>query len=226
MLKGILNDIKGVIFDLDGTLVDSMWIWKQIDIEYLGARNIEMPADLQSKIEGMSFYETAVYFKEAYKIPDSPEVIKDNWNMMAMEKYRSVVPLKEGVKEFLQLLRDRGIVIGIATSNSRILTEAALDNLGISKYFGAIVTGSEIIKGKPEPDVYLTAAKKLLVDPKSCLVFEDLPFGIMAGKRAGMKTCAIDDAYSAAMWDEKVALADYNIKSYKEILEAVAVDEN
>ena len=224
MLKGILKDIKGVIFDLDGTLVDSMWIWKQIDIEYLSARNIEMPADLQSKIEGMSFYETAVYFKETYKISDSLEVIMDNWNAMAMEKYRSVVPLKEGVKEFLNLLRDKGIVIGIATSNSRILTEAALDNLGISKYFGAIVTGSEIIKGKPEPDVYLTAADKLSVDPKSCLVFEDLPFGIMAGKRAGMKTCAIDDVYSMAMWDEKVALADYSIKSYKEILEAV--DEN
>lgn len=226
MLKGILKDIKGVIFDLDGTLVDSMWIWKQIDIEYLGARNIEMPEDLQSKIEGMSFYETAVYFKETYKIPDSLEVIMDNWNDMAMEKYRSVVPLKECVKEFLQLLRNKGIVMGIATSNSRILTEAALDNLGISEYFGAIVTGSEIIKGKPEPDVYLTAAGKLLVDPKTCLVFEDLPFGIMAGKRAGMKTCAIDDVYSATMWDEKVALADYSIKSYKEILEAVAVDED
>ncbi len=226
MLKSILKDIKGVIFDLDGTLVDSMWIWKQIDIEYLGARNIEMPADLQSKIEGMSFYETAVYFKETYKIPDSLEVIMDNWNAMAMEKYRTVVRIKEGVKEFLQLLRDNGIVMGIATSNSRILTEAVLENQGISEYFGAIVTGSEIIKGKPEPDVYLTAADKLKVDPKTCLVFEDLPFGLIAGKRAGMKTCAIDDVYSAGMWDEKVALADYSIKSYKDILEAVAVNEN
>ena len=226
MLKCILDNIKGVIFDLDGTLVDSMWIWKQIDIEYLGARGIEMPADLQSKIEGMSFYETAVYFKETYNIPDSLEVIMANWNEMAMEKYKSVVRLKEGVNDFLQLLRDRGIVMGIATSNSRILTEAALDNLGIAEYFGAIVTGSEIIKGKPEPDVYLTAAGKLAIEPKSCLVFEDLPFGIMAGKRAGMKTCAIDDVYSAFMWDEKVTLADYNIKSYKEILEALTVDEN
>lgn len=226
MLKSILKDIKGVIFDLDGTLVDSMWIWKQIDIEYLSARNIEMPEDLQSKIEGMSFYETAVYFKETYKIPDSLEVIMDNWNAMAMEKYRTVIRVKEGVKEFLQLLKDKGIVMGIATSNSRILTEAVLENQGILEYFGAIVTGSEIIKGKPEPDVYLTAANKLDIDPKTCLVFEDLPFGIMAGKRAGMKTCAIDDVYSADMWDEKVALADYNIKSYKEILEAVAVDEN
>lgn len=226
MLKGILKDIKGVIFDLDGTLADSMWIWKQIDIEYLGARNIEMPSDLQSKIEGMSFYETAVYFKEAYKIEDSLEVIMDNWNSMAMEKYRTVVPLKEGVKDFLQLLKDRGILMGIATSNSRPLTEAVLENQGILEFFGAIVTGSEVIKGKPEPKVYLTAADKLKLDPKTCLVFEDLPFGIMAGKRAGMKTCAIDDVYSAAMWDEKVSLADYNIKSYKEILEAVAVDED
>lgn len=222
MLKSILKDIKGVIFDLDGTLVDSMWIWRQIDIEYLSALNIEMPEDLQSKIEGMSFYETAIYFKETYKITDSLEVIMDNWNAMAMEKYRSVVRIKEGVKELLQLLKEKGIVMGIATSNSRILTEAVLESQGISEYFGAIVTGSEIIKGKPEPEVYLTAADKLKINPEACLVFEDLPFGIMAGKRAGMKTCAIDDEYSAKIWNEKVLLADYSIKSYKEILEAVA----
>jgi len=226
MLKGILKDIKGVIFDLDGTLVDSMWIWKQIDIDYLSARNIEMPEDLQSKIEGMSFYETAVYFKNTYNIPDSLEVIMDNWNCMAMEKYRTEVPLKDGVKEFLQLLKDKGIAMGIATSNSRPLTEAVLENQGILEFFGEIVTGSEVTKGKPEPEVYLTAAHKLSLDPKTCLVFEDLPFGIIAGKRAGMKTCAIDDMYSAGIWDEKVSLADYNIKSYKEILEAVAVDED
>ena len=78
---------KGVIFDLDGTLVDSMWMWEAIDIEYLARFGIELPPDLQKKISGMSFSETAVYFKETFKIPDSLEKIKQTWNEMAFYKY-------------------------------------------------------------------------------------------------------------------------------------------
>lgn len=226
MTDKMLDNIKGVIFDLDGTLVDSMWIWKQIDIEYLGERNIPMPEKLQNAIEGKSFYETAVYFKETFKLADSLDIIMDTWNDMAKSKYENEVMLKDGVGEFLQLLKKKGILMGIATSNSRILTETLLKKRGLVGYFGAIVTGCEIKKGKPEPDIYLTAAGKLGLNPKDCLVFEDLPFGILAGKRAGMKACAVDDEYSRPLWEEKLSLADYNIRSYREILEAMAVDED
>jgi len=216
--KNVLKEIDAVIFDLDGTLVDSMWIWREIDIEYLARFNMTMPEDLQNNIEGMSFYETAVYFKTTFNIPDSLETIMNNWNEMAFEKYEKVVPVKKGVQEFLQKLSDLGIKMGIGTSNSRILTESLLKARGIDKYFDAIVTGSEVTKGKPEPEVYFTAADKLGVSPSRCLVFEDLPFGIMAGKRAGMKTCAVEDAYSAHFREEKVELADYYIDSYEEVL--------
>ncbi len=216
--KNILENTEAVIFDLDGTLVDSMWIWRQIDIEYLARFNKEMPENLQNSIEGMSFYETAVYFKNTFNIPDSLETIMNNWNEMAREKYETVVPLKECAQAFLQKLSDLGIKMGIATSNSRILTESLLKARGIDKYFSAIVTGSEVTKGKPEPEVYLMAADKLCVSPSRCLVFEDLPFGVMAGKRAGMKTCAVEDIYSARFREEKKELADYYIESYKEVL--------
>ncbi len=216
--KNVLKEIDAVIFDLDGTLVDSMWIWREIDIEYLARFNMTMPEDLQNNIEGMSFYETAIYFKTTFNIPDSLETIMNNWNEMAFEKYEKVVPVKDGVQEFLQKLSDLGIKMGIGTSNSRILTESLLKTRGIDKYFDAIVTGSEVTKGKPEPEVYLTAADKLGVSPSRCLVFEDLPFGIMAGKRAGMKTCAVEDAYSEHFREEKLELADYYIESYKEVL--------
>ncbi len=216
--KNILENIEAVIFDLDGTLVDSMWLWHQIDIEYLERFNIPMPRKLQSTIEGMSFYETAVYFKNTFNIPHTLETIMDNWNEMAREKYERVVLLKEYVQDFLQKLSDLDIKMGIATSNSRILTESLLKARGIDKYFSAIVTGSEVTKGKPEPEVYLVAADKLGVSPSKCLVFEDLPFGVMAGKRAGMKTCAVEDTYSAYLREEKAELADYYIESYKEVL--------
>ena len=103
----MMDGIEAVIFDLDGSLVDSMWIWKDIDIEYLGRFGLEPPVGLQSEIEGMSFSETAGYFKERFRLPDSVEKIKEDWNRMAWDKYMSQVPLKEGVREYLSLCSGR-----------------------------------------------------------------------------------------------------------------------
>lgn len=213
----IPDSIKAVIFDLDGTLVDSMWMWKKIDIDFLGRFKIPLPDSLQSEIEGMSFSETAVYFKERFQIPMTLQEIKDCWNQMAMYQYSHEVPLKPGVKEFLSWLKKRGISMGIATSNSRELVTAVTDALHISEYFSVITVGCQVAKGKPAPDVYLLTASLLGEKPENCLVFEDVPAGILAGKRAGMTVWAVDDMYSAALADEKRDLADAFIGSYREI---------
>lgn len=214
----MLENIKAVIFDLDGTLVDSMGIWKQIDIEYLAKYNIALPDDLQSSIEGMSFTETANYFKERFQIPEEIHEIKATWNEMTYKKYKNEVPLKEGTREFLNLLKSRGIKMGIATSNSRELVEVVIKSLQIDSFFDAVHTSCEVEKGKPSPDIYLLVSEKLGVAPTECLVFEDVPQGIMAGKNAGMKVCAVDDEYSRALEEEKRKLADYFIESFQELL--------
>lgn len=210
----MLQDIDAVIFDLDGSLVDSMWLWRAIDIEYLGRFHISMPEDLQSSIEGMSFGETAVYFKETFAIPDSLEKIMADWNHMAWDKYMHDVPLKPGIPEFLEGCRENDIRLGIATSNSRELAEnvAAVHNL--KNYFTSIMTGSDVARGKPCPDIYLAVAEQLGVSPARCLVFEDILPGILAGKNAGMRVCAVEDAYSAQSKEEKIKLADYYIENY------------
>jgi len=214
----MLKDIDAVIFDLDGTMVDSMWIWEAIDEEYLAEKNCDMPSDLQKCVEGLSFYQVAVYFKDRFNIEDDLDTIMNKWNEMALIKYRDVIKPKPYIIEFLELLKSRNIKVGVATSNSRVLTEAVLNANDMMKYVDAMQTGCNELPGKPEPDIYLYVAKQLNCDPKRCLVFEDLTIGITAGLRAGMKTCAIKDDYSFDQWEEKVALADYNIVDYGDIL--------
>ena len=218
----MLEQIKAVIFDLDGTLVDSMWMWRTIDIEYLTNQGIEVPENLeafQEELEGMGFTETAILFKERFKIPDSLEEIKNTWICMSGEKYRNEVPLKPGVKEFLDYLKERNMKIGISSSNSRELIQMVLEAHGILEYFDCITTCCEVKRGKPEPDVYLKTAQGLEVEPEACLVFEDVPMGILAGKRAGVKVCAIDDAYSRKQESQKRELADWYILDYTQLAE-------
>ena len=215
MAHKMLKHIKAVIFDLDGSLVDSMWIWRDIDIEYLGRFGIALPEDLQRNIEGMSFSETAVYFKEHFSIPDSIEQMKEDWNRMAWNKYLHEVPLKEGIDEFLEGCRSRGILLGIATSNSRTLVENIADVHGLHNYFQSIMTGCDVSHGKPAPDIYLAVAGQLHVKPEECLVFEDIVPGIQAGKNAGMTVCAVEDAYSADSREQKKKLADYYIEDFR-----------
>ena len=214
MSKIDLNDFEAVIFDLDGSLVDSMWMWKAIDIEYLKGFGIEAPKDLQKEIGGRSFVETAIYFKERFSLPDTIEKIGDDWNRMAFDKYTHEVPLKDGAFDFLSLCEEKGIKLGIASSNSTELIEQVLTSHDIREKFQSIKSGTEVHKGKPAPDIYLLVAKELGVDPKKCLVFEDLVDGIKAARNAGMTVIAVSDDYSRHSDDLKKQLSDLYIENY------------
>lgn len=217
----IFDHVDAVLFDLDGTLIDSMWIWKQIDIDFFAMFNKTFPEDYQDKIEGMSVYETALYSKKEYGFEISIDEIIDIWNEMAFKQYSENVKLKEGVPELLKYLKAEGIKMGIATSNSERLCMEVLENRGVRDYFKSFITGEQCKVGKPHPDVYLESSRRLGVKPERCIVFEDLMNGIIAGKSAGMKTVAVWDEYSAKSWNEKIIAADFNIMSYKEIVDEV-----
>ena len=217
-LKLLLTQKKAALFDLDGTLVDSMWMWTEIDIEYLRRFGKDFSPKLQKDIEGMSFTETAIYFKETFSIPDSIETIKADWTDMSLEKYAHEVPLKPYAEELLKKMKRLGLKIGISTSNYREMVDACLHSLGITHYFDAVCTACEVKRGKPSPDIYLHTADRLCAEPSGCIVFEDIPAGIRAGKAAGMTVVAVDDAFSAAEEPEKRRLADYFIRDFGELL--------
>lgn len=217
----MLKNVKAAIFDMDGTLIDSMWVWKTVDVEYLKKRNIEVPSDLRENIEHLSFSETAKYFKERFNLNESIEEITNEWNCIALKEYTSNVKLKSGAKKFLDLLKSNRIKIGLATSNCDMLLEVALKNNSIYDYFDCITTTNEVDRGKNFPDVYLLCAEKLGVNPNECIVFEDILPAVIGAKAAGMKVVGVHDLYSESQKEDIERLADIYIFKYDELTKAV-----
>lgn len=213
-----LSTCQALIFDLDGTLFESMNLWHEVDLNYLKGKGLSCPPDLQNELEGLSFHENAVYFRKRFKIRDSLEKIKEDWINMVTEAYCHRVPLKKGAAEFLAFIKKTGKKTAIASSNQEELILKALKSRELDRFIDVIATCDEAGANKPEPAVYLLAARKLGVVPCHCLAFEDIPKGICAGKAAGMKVCAVDDAYSAHLADEKRNQADYFIHDFTELL--------
>lgn len=208
-----------IIFDLDGTLIDSMWVWPKIDTAYLERFNIIAPNDIDAALGGKSFTESAIYFKERFQLEHTVEQIKEDWTRMAWDFYMNQVTLKENVQEFLDFLADQQIRIGIATSNNKELVDGVLEKLGIRCYFTSVRTSCEVEKGKPHPYIYLRVANDMEVKPHRCLVFEDIPNGILAGKAAGMEVWGIEDRQDEETRRRVINLADKFITNYAEAIQ-------
>ena len=213
-----MNTIKAAIFDLDGTLVDSMWVWEQIDIDFLKSKGYTPPKDLKDDITHLTFRQTAEYFKDRFNLSDSIDEITDTWNNMAYDFYSSKVKLKEGVIPFFNKLKSLNIKIGLATSNSLPLLEATLKNNGIYYLFDAITVTDEVKKSKENPDVYLLCANKLNVSPKNCVVFEDIIAAVNGAKLAGMKVIGIYDKASEDQKEILTQTCDRYILNYNELI--------
>lgn len=215
----MLNNKKALIFDMDGSLVDSMWIWPEVDRIYMEKYHLTQPENFHKDIEGKSYTETAQYFVDTFKtLNRTTEQVMEEWKDMTLHLYATSVYPKRGAMQLLDKMKKEGILLGIATSNNREIADAALKAQGLAGYFSSVRTSCEVRTGKPAPDVYLKVADDLCVAPENCLVFEDVPNGIRAGKNAGMEVCAVYDEFSYPCEEEKRRLADYFIHDYFDII--------
>jgi HAD superfamily hydrolase (TIGR01509 family) len=213
-----IKGIKGAIFDMDGTIIDSMGIWEDIDIEFLGKRGIDTPEDLAEKIKHMSFHDSAIYFKESFGLTEEVDEIIKEWDKMAYHYYANIIELKPGVREYLKELRDRDIKMGLATTSSRRHTEAVLKRNDIFYYFDAISTGDEIKKDKSSPDIFIETCEKLDLKPYECVVFEDIYVAVLSAKKAGMKVVGVYDKYSGHQKSAIKNEADLYIMDFNELI--------
>jgi len=206
---------KAYIFDLDGTLLDSMGVWEQLDIDFLEKRGIAVPPDYMNAVLSMTAHEAAVYTIKRFALQDSVEGLMREWNDMAAYAYGHTVRLKPSAKEYLMTLRERGVKLAVATSLSAELRDSALRNNGIDTMFHVICGTDEAGCGKSRPDVFLLAAQKIGVTPGDCLVFEDILAAVKSAKSVGMSVCAVYDKTSADDWEEIKAAADYAIDDFR-----------
>ena len=206
---------QAAIFDLDGTLLDSMWVWYRVDEAFFAARGIPIPDDYAQALHAMTFREVAEYTIERFHLPETPEAVMAEWNAQSFLLYQNEVKLKPGAKEYLEALRARGVKLAVATALTHELLEAVLKSNGIFDWFSACTSLDEVARGKGCPDIYLYTAKKLGVPPENCAAYDDIYKSIEGIKAAGMKACAVYEPLSFQDWDKMCALADFHIVSWQ-----------
>ncbi len=207
--------IEAVVFDLDGVLIQSEEVWDEVRESHVRERGGRYDAEVQRAMMGMSSLEWSRYLHETAGVSDEPDAINDEVVRRMLESYRVRLPLIDGAVEAVKRVAAR-YPLGLASSSNRLLIDAVLDLAGLARYFQATVSSEEVARGKPAPDVYLEAARRLGVAPERCAAVEDSHGGIRSAKAAGMRVIAIPNpAYPPDA--ESLAQADATIRSLDEL---------
>lgn len=211
-------EYKGAIFDLDGTLFDSMGIWYQIDVDFFANYGYDMPEGYSEKVAQMGSWQTAVYTSEIMDGKFSPDELIKIWLDMAKEYYENTIELKPGAKEYLLMLKEEGVKLGIATALFDEVYRPTLVRTGIADLFDVFVSSGELKLAKSSPEVYLHTAKLMGVKPEECMVFEDILPGIQGAKKGGFRAIAIYDSHDRTDQTLLKEAADEYIMDFKEML--------
>lgn len=210
--------IRGAIFDVDGTLLDSMFIWDTIGEAYLRSIGYQPKENLNETFKNMSLHQAARYYQTEYGVTRSIDEIMDGVNAMLERYYRFEVPLKPGVAELLERLRQSGVKLCIATATDRHLVEAALDRCGVLSCFGEIFTCNEVGHGKDEPDIFEAALRFLGTRREETLVFDDALYAVRTAKEAGFPVAAVYDSHERSQAEVR-ARSDLYLEDLTQLVE-------
>ena len=210
--------IRGAIFDVDGTLLDSMFIWDTIGETYLRSIGYQPKENLNETFKNMSLRQAARYYQTEYGVTLSIDQIMDGVNAMLERYYRFEVPLKPGVAELLERLRQSGVKLCIATATDRHLVEAALDRCGVLSCFGEIFTCNEVGHGKDEPDIFEAALRFLGTRREETLVFDDALYAVRTAKEAGFPVAAVYDSHERSQAEVR-ARSDLYLEDLTQLVE-------
>jgi beta-phosphoglucomutase-like phosphatase (HAD superfamily) len=211
--------IDAVVFDMDGVIVDSEQVWDDVRERYTREAGGTYTESATRDMMGMSSLEWSRYMHDALHVPGTPEEINGEVVRRMLERYGEAPPLipgsVEAVRECAELWP-----LSVASSSNPELIEVVLDRAGIGGLFRAVVSSQEVARGKPAPDVYLEAARRLGVEPARCAAVEDSHNGIRSAKAAGMRVVAVPNTHFPPD-EESLAFADAVVQSVAEVPETV-----
>lgn len=211
------GDFSGYIFDLDGTLLDSMQMWLEIDEAFLRELGFEADDAYSHTVKNFGYEAAAQYTVDRYQLDLSASDVMRRWQEMSFIAYERHIDLKPGALDYLNVLKNQGKRLGIATALNQTHIEAALNRHAIAHIFDTITMLNEVHRGKGHPDIYLLAAERMGVPPSSCIVFEDILSGIKGAKKGGFTVCGVFDASSEKDWVEIGKYADLTITHWDEL---------
>ena len=207
-----------LIFDMDGTLIDSSGIWIQIDLDFTARRGLPLTKEYHDFVAHASAPTAAQFTKEYYHLSDSIESIMKEWNDQALYEYAHTITAKPYVKEYLDLCRAAGERMVILTSCSPNLCHATLKKNQLSDYFEQLFFAQEIGIEKSDPTLFRTVAKYMDVSPTSCTLYDDSPISCRSAKKAGLHVIGVHDSLFATAEEEMRSCCDQYINDFSQLL--------
>ncbi len=217
-INTLIKESRCLIFDFDGTLVDSVSVWANVDRKFFHSRGMEVPVHYQDEIIHLSFKDMADLTCNKYCPEETPEHVMQVWLDMAQNEYENEITTIEGAKEFLSQMKKEGKKIALATANKESLYKPCLIRNNLDGYFDFVADVNVLHTSKNDPLIYLTCASHFGFKPKECIVFEDIVIGINTAKSVGFKTIGVLSAYSKEKEEEMIESSDFCIRDYNEIV--------